>query len=39
MTGETIKINIYQIVGIGEFTLAGKAEVGQGMNRTTGEKF
>ena len=33
MTGETIKINIDQIVGIGEFNLTGKVQVDQGMNK------
>ena len=33
MTGGTIKINIDQIVGIGELNLTGKAEVVQGMNK------
>ena len=31
MTGGTIKINIDQIAGIGEFNLTGKAEVDQDM--------
>ena len=38
MTEETIKIGIGQIVEIGEFSLAGKVEVHQGMNKTLGEE-
>ena len=37
LTGGTIKINIDQIVAIGELNLTGKAEVDQGMNKITEE--
>ena len=39
MTGRTIKINIDQIVGIGKFSLTGKAKVDQGMNKIIEEEF
>ena len=38
MTEEAIKLGIDQIVVIGEFSLADKVEVSQGMNRTIGEE-
>ena len=38
MTGRIIKINIDQIVEIGEFSLTGKAEVNQDMNRIIEEE-
>ena len=37
--GGTIKINIDQIVGIGDFNLTDKAEVDQGMNKTIEEEI
>ena len=39
MTEETIKIDPDQIVEIEQFSLADKVGVGQGMNRTKGEKL
>ena len=39
MTGETITINIDQIVGIVEFNLTGKAEVDLCMNKTIEEEI
>ena len=39
ITGGTIRINIDQIVGIGELKLTGKAEVDYGMNKITKEEI
>ena len=39
MTEEIIKIDIDQIVEIGEFNLVDKVEVDQGMNKIIGEEI